>query len=165
MENRNLLCEIRFAEDDTRQSPGRILGTLFTYEKSASDRPEIFARGALRWSADGILIDDMHVRSAPILRVVPFMAGDEVRIDSPLPNTTRGRDAAVGIREGVYGGLSVEFYAEQEGRRGGRREIKRGLLVWAGLVDKPSYANSLVEIRAKLTVPVWHHQPELHRWL
>ena len=162
--NRNLLCEIRFVEDETRQSPGRLTGTLVTYEVKASDRPELFARGALRWPAEGILVNEQHVRDRPILRAIPFMVGDEVRIDAPLPNTTRGRDAAVGVKEGVYGGLSVEFFAEREGRRGGLREIRQGLLVRAGLVDKPSYAASLVEVRAELA-PVWHSHKELLRWL
>ena len=162
-----MLCEIRLAEDVSRQSPGRLVGTLITYEKRASDRPEIFARGSLRWRPSGIIIDDMHERKAPILRVIPFMDGDEVKIDHPLPDTTRGRDAAVGVREGVYGGLSVQFHAESEGRRGGLREIRRALLVRAGLVDLPSYADSLVEVREGLTVPVpvWQQQPELLRWL
>ena len=43
----NLLCEVRFAEDPSRLSPGRLTGTLVTYEVRAKDRPELFARGAL----------------------------------------------------------------------------------------------------------------------
>ena len=32
----NLLVEVRFAEDETRQSPGRLTGTLLTYSKRAA---------------------------------------------------------------------------------------------------------------------------------
>ena len=46
--------------------------------------------------------------------------------------------------------MSVEFYAEKETRRGGIREILRAYVPRAGLVDTPSYAGSLVEVRAKL---------------
>ena len=37
-----ITCEIRFAEDETRQTPGRLVGTLLTYGERASDRPEVF---------------------------------------------------------------------------------------------------------------------------
>ena len=143
-----LECEIRWSEDETRESPGRLTGTLLTYETRANDRPEIFARGALTWPDLGILINDQHDRKATILRAMPRLVGDEIRIDAPLPNTQRGRDAATNVREGVLTGLSVEFRATQEGRRGGMREIRRGLLLRAGLVDVPAYLDSTVEVRS-----------------
>ena len=77
-------------------------------------------RGALTWPKEGILINEMHNRQAPILRAVPYLDGDEVKIDTPVPNTTRGRDAVTNIREGVWTGLSVEFHSRSEGRRGNR---------------------------------------------
>ena len=40
-----LLMEVRAADDDTRQSPGRIVGTLLTYGERASDRNELFEAG------------------------------------------------------------------------------------------------------------------------
>ena len=144
-----LTCEIRYSEDETRQSPGRLTGTLLTYEVRAADRPEIFRRGSLRWPENGVLVREQHNRQAPIVRVIPYLDGDAVKVDTALPNTARGRDAVTNIREGVLGGLSVEFYAEDEGRRGGLREIRRALLGGAGLVDAPSYAGSTVEVRAR----------------
>ena len=157
-----LTCEIRYAEDETRQSPGRLVGVLLTYEVRASDRPEIFRRDSLRWPPTGILVREMHQRQEPIVRVVPYLDGDAVKVDTPLPNTTRGRDAVTNIREGVYGGLSVEFHAEQEGRRGNLREITKALLGGAGLVDSPSYTGSTVEVRAKR---FWQLDQEMLRWL
>ena len=142
--------EIRFEADDTRQSPGRLTGVLLTYEALARDRAEVFTRGSLYWPENGIVINQQHDRKAPIVRAIPFLGGDEVRVDVALPNTTAGRDAAENVREGVLTGLSVEFKAEQEGRRGGLREIRRARLGAAGLVDSPSYRGSLVEVRAKL---------------
>ena len=157
-----LTCEVRYSEDETRTSPGRLTGTLITYEQRAADRPEIFRRGALRWPATGVLVREMHQRHEPIVKVVPFVEGDAVKIDTPLPNTMRGRDAAENIRQGVYGGLSVEFHAEAEGRRGNLREITKAILGGAGLVDSPAYLGSTVEVRSRR---YWQLNSEALRWL
>ena len=144
-----LHCELRHEQDDTRQSPGRLTGTLLTYEERAGDRAELFVSGALEWPDGGIVINEQHNRQAPIVRAVPFVDGNEVRIDAPLPNTQRGRDAATNVREGILTGLSVEFRAIKEGRRGGVREIRQAVLRGAGLVDSSSYKGSAVEVREK----------------
>ena len=141
-------CEIRFKEDETRQSPGRLTGTLLPYETRARDRPELFKTGALEWPENGILFRHMHERNRPVVRAIPYVAGNEVKIDTPLPDTTIGRDTAVNFREGILTGLSVEFKSLAEGVRGGMREIRRALLLGGGLVDDPSYADSLAEVRS-----------------
>ena len=142
-------CEIRFKEDETRQSPGRLTGTLLPYETRASDRPELFKTGALEWPENGILFREMHQRNRPVVRAIPYVDGNEVKIDTPLPDTTIGRDTAVNFREGILTGLSVEFKSLAEGVRGGMREIRRALLLGGGLVDDPSYADSLAEVRSR----------------
>ena len=156
-------CEIRFTEDESRQSPGRLTGTLLTYETRANDRPELFAYGALTWPDTGIIINEQHNRQAPILRTVPFVQGNAVMVDAELPNTTRGRDAATNVREGVLTGLSVEFYAMREGRRDGMREIRQATVRSAGLVDSPSYSDSVVAVRHELHVSI--RPSELTLWL
>ena len=162
----NLLCEVRFEIDESRQSPGRLTGTLVTYEVRAKDRPELFKRGALAWPDAGIVINEQHNRQAPIVRAVPFLEGDALRIDAKLPDTQRGRDVAVNMRgeNPLYTGLSVEFYARQESRRAGVREIRQALLSAAGLVDSPSYGDSLAEVREK-SGPFWTLDREMLRWL
>ena len=80
------------------------------------------------------------------MRFTPEVDGNEVRIDTKLPDTTRGRDAATMIKNGTMTGLSIEFRAEQEGRAGGMREIRRAVLSAAALVDSASYGTS-VEVR------------------
>ena len=142
-----LLIEVRYEADATHKSPGRLTGVLLPYGQRAGDRPEIFERGALHWPDAGILVRAMHLREAPIMRAIPFLEGDELRLDSPIPDTTAGRDAAVNLREGVYTGLSVEFKAEREARRAGLRVIQRAALTGAGLVDYPSYRTALAEVR------------------
>ena len=139
-------CAISIREDDTRRSPGRLVATLITEEVRAQDRPEIFSAGSLTWPTDGVLINLQHNRQAPVLRAVPFREGNEIKIDAPIPDSTSGRDAAVMIRERVLTGMSIEFRSEQEGRRGGLREVRKGTLGGAALVDKGAYPTT-VEVR------------------
>ena len=139
--------EIRDETDTTNQSPGRLTGTLLTYETRASDRAELFTTGALHWPDGGIIINQQHDRARPIVRALPFESKGSVMIDVALPNTSAGRDAAENVRQGVLTGLSVEFKSEQEGKRGPLREIRRALLGAAGLVDTASYKGSTVEVR------------------
>ena len=160
----SLIFEIRQAEDETRESPGRLTGTLLRYNEVASDRKEVFARGALSWPKEGILINEMHNRQAPILRAVPYLEGDEVRIDSQVPNTVRGRDAVTNIRAGVWTGLSVEFHSQSEGRRGGLREIRSAILGAAALVDIGAYSGAKVEVRGEAVARPWTVEDVL-RWL
>lgn len=141
-------CAIEYREDESRQSPGRIVGTLITYGKRALDRPEVFAPGALQWPADGIILNMQHDRQAPIMRFTPELAGDELRIDAALPDTQRGRDAAVMVRNGTFTGLSIEFRSKSEGRSAGVRQIRQAHLSAAALVDSPSHS-STVEVRAR----------------
>ena len=142
-----LRCAIELRADESRLTPGRIVGTLMQYETRASDRAEIFAAGALSWPADGIVLNEQHNRQAPIMRVSPEARDGKVIIDAPLPDTQRGRDAATMIRNGTFKGLSVEFRAIDEGIRAGIREIRKAALSAAALVDSPSYGASRVEVR------------------
>ena len=147
----NFDIEVRYVEDETRQSPGRLTGVLMTYETRARDRNELFEDGAFEWEENGILINEQHNRQcAPVVRAIPStVEGRAVRIDTPLPNTTRGRDAAVNLREGVLTGLSVEFRAIKQRFVGGVRRIQRARLVAAALVDTiQSYPDSVAEVRA-----------------
>ena len=159
-----LVFEIRQLDDPSRESPGRLAGTLLRYEERARDRNEVFKRGALSWPEAGILINWQHNRQMPLLRAVPFLDGDQVKIDAPIPNTTLGRDTVVNIRSGVFSGLSVEFHSRSEGRRGNLREIRSAYLGAAALVDESSYKGSRVEVRAEGGVRAWEPEDVL-RWL
>ena len=94
--------EIRLAEDESRQSPGILTGTLITYLERGRKLPERFLPGALVWPDGGFNINTMHVREQPFVKVTPFLDGDALRISQPLPNTTAARDAAENLRTGVY---------------------------------------------------------------
>ena len=53
------------------------------------------------------------------------------------------------MRAGLLTGLSVEFSATKETRRGGLRVIQSAILGGAGLVDFPSYQGAKAELRGK----------------
>ena len=152
---------IEWREDDTRTSPGRLVGLLLKYGELARDRAELFERGSLRWpDGDGLVLSRQHERRSPILRFSPVLVGDEVRIDVQLPDSTAGRDAASEVRGAngeppLFRGLSIEFKAVRERVVGGIRRIQEATLTGASLVDDPSYSTS-VEIR--------HGAKRLRRW-
>ena len=141
-------CALDLRADDDRAGPGRLTGVLMRYGDAGMHGREVFTRGALSWPDGGIVLNEQHNRQAPIVRFVPIDDGDEVRIDVPLPDTQRGRDAATSVQNGTLRGASVEFRSQREGMRGGVREISGAVLVRAGLVDDPSYGGSTVEVRA-----------------
>ena len=140
-------CKVEYRADDTRESPGHIYGVLLTYGERSSDRPEVFAAGALAFPDAGVVLRRQHNRTLPIMRFVPELRGRELVIDARLPNTSAGRDAASEVRSGLFRGLSVEFVSKREENRGGLRTILSGVLHGAGLVDDPSYSGSSVAVR------------------
>ena len=142
-------CTVSCEEDRTRSGPGRLVGRILTYGERATDRPELFERGALTWPAAGVVLNRQHARGAPIMRVRPTLVGDELRIDQPLPDTIAGRDAATEIRSGLLRGLSVSFEAGRQSFTGGVRRIQSAAMTAVGLVDEPSY-DAPVEVRARV---------------
>ena len=52
--NDEIRCSVSCEEDRTRSGPGRIVGRILTYGERATDRPELFERGALSWPSDGV---------------------------------------------------------------------------------------------------------------
>ena len=140
---------IEIRQDDSRQSPGRIVGTMLTYGRKARDRAELFESGALSWPDDGIILNRQHERGKPIMRIVPEVREGAVVIDAPLPDTQAGRDAATEIRDGLFRGLSIEFRAIRQQYIGGIRRIAKAALSGVAMVDSGSY-DTTVEVRAGL---------------
>ena len=157
METEYRAVEIRFDEDQDSNGPGLLTGVLMAYGSRARDRAEVFLQDALHWDSDGVVLREMHNRQAPIVRFVPVVEDTEVRVRIELPDTSRGRDAAVGVKNGTYRGLSVEFHSEREDQStDGVRRISKAHLVGAGLVDDASYQSSNVSVRNRVDV-----RPEL----
>ena len=139
---------IEIRADENRLGPGRIFGTLMVYGQRARDRAEVFEPGSLKWDGP-LILNRMHTRASPIMRVTPIVDGNEVKINEQIPDSTAGRDAAAEIRSGLLRGMSIEFKAVRQSIVGGVRRITAAVLSGAAIVDSPSYAGSSVEVRAK----------------
>ena len=143
------ICEeLRFAEDETRESAGRLIATLLTEGIRAKDRPEIFQPGALRWDEKaGIPIDVQHVRSSLAARAYPVRdSAGTLSIDAPLIDGVWGREARALVKGGVATGMSIQFAAVTASRRNGMRVITDAILTRASVVDSGSYATD-IEVR------------------
>lgn len=149
MSKTEIRCALELREDQSRQSPGRIFGTLLTYGERAVDRAEVFEQGALSWPDGGIVLNRQHQRGSPIMRVIPSVVGQAVVIDAPLPDTSAGRDTAAEVRAGLFNGLSVEFKAIKEKFDGGVRRIGAAMLRAAAIVDSPAYSSSAVAVEVR----------------
>ena len=139
-------CSIKIED---RAEGVRLIGVLMPYNTEARDRREVFETGSLTWPEDGVILHRQHERAQPIMRVLPIVEGNEVRIDQSLPDTSAGRDAAAEIRSGLFKGLSVEFTSTRESFVAGVRRIAKATLRGAGLVDSGAYESATVEARAK----------------
>ena len=148
-------CKVELREDATLASPGRVTGTLLRYGDPGQQGREVFLTGALSWPEEGVVLNEQHNRQAPIVRFVPTVEGNEVRVDVDLPDTQRGRDAATSVRNGTLRGLSVEFHAIKARMVNGVRRISEAALVTGGLVDDPSYSGSTVEVRGAGQTETW----------
>ena len=143
-------CEISCREDDSRQSPGRLTGTLIRYGDVSPSHRETFERGALEWDkAEGVILKRQHKDGAPIMKVHPVERDGAVVIDQELPDTAAGRDLARELRDKLFTHLSIEFRAAISRYTGGLRRIARARLVGAGVVFNPSYPESRVELRGR----------------
>ncbi len=158
METRVWIPEMRhrieWRQDESRQGPGRLTGTLIEYETRALDRPEMVANGALDWAAKGIVLNLQHNRKAFVVRFSPMVEGRALLVDLQLPDTQNGRDAATSVRNGTLTGLSPEFVVMRERMQGGLRHILKARLTGASLVDDSSYETK-VEVRHKRLPRLW----------
>ena len=100
-------CSIELRADDSRQSPGRLVGTLMEYGQKARSRNEVLADNSLYWDAGGILINLSHDRKQPLMRILPETREGSVIVECDFSDTQRCRDAATMIRDGTLKGLSV----------------------------------------------------------
>ena len=142
-------CEIELREDEDRAGPGRLVGVLMAYGTRATDRAEVFEIDSLKWDKAGIVVNRQHTRAAPILRVIPIVEGNTVKIDAQIPDTSAGRDCAEEVRSKLMTGMSIEFRSVRQTIVNGVRRIASAVLSGAAIVDSPSYSSSTVEVRAK----------------
>ena len=157
MDKREIRCKVECRADDSRTSPGRIVGTLIEQGRIATDRREVFAPGSIKWPHNGMRLLDKHY-GAQVMRFVPVEDGAALRIDAPLPDTALGRRVAAEIRSGARRDLSIEFFATDESAVSGVREIRSALVDAVALADSGTrvYEQARAEVRAKArAVPLW----------
>ena len=142
--------ELRAAVD----SPGRIVGTLLETGRVASDRRELFVPGAVQWPGRGVRLLAEH-RGRAVMTFQPKIDGAKIQIDDKLPDTAIGREVAAEIRAGRKRGLSVEFYAAEEGQVQGVREVRSALIEAVAVVESPAYVQAVAEVRRKRGRRVW----------
>ena len=132
------------------------LASLMPYGTEARDRREIFEAGSLTWDdPKGIVVNRMHTRSAPIMRVCPVEVEGRLMIDAPIPDTVAGRDCASEVRSGLLASLSVEFRAVKQTFVGGLRRISAAVLTGAAVCDAGAYEAATVEARAQKRRQIW----------
>ena len=143
--------DIEIREDESRETPGVLVGTLLRYGQLAKDRPERFAADALYWDGKGVPVNVQHDRKSVFARVIPAVEDGVVAVRQKLVDSTRSRDLIAMVKGGVLTGLSSEFVTERERYVGGVREILRARLVAIGVVDEGSYQTS-VAVRSRSNV-------------
>ena len=145
-----MMTEIR-AGGELRALGGRkVAGVLLRYGDTArlpDGRLERFLRGALDPLPETLPVNVQH--DPALVAGTLALAGDGEAIRAEGEVSPGVHDL---IRRGALGGLSVEFNAlqertEQTGLSGAVRIIERGNLLGAGLVDRPAYGGSRVEVR------------------
>lgn len=154
-------CTVEYQPDETRQGPGRIVGTILKFGERIihSKGPEQFENRSLAFSDDGVVLYDSHDTEPrkPVMIFTPKQTDNEARIDATLPDTSAGRRLAERFRNGTYKGLSVEFRAVSERFLDGVRRIQKAFINGVAAVPNPAYETP-VEIRSK-------QKRSIHTWL
>ena len=148
MKTDTLTIPIECRADESREGPGRLVGTILETGRIASDRQEVFVPGAPIFPSEGVELLRGH-RGAAVMRFDPIVSVSEIRIDARLPDTQLGRQVATEVRSGERSALSVEFVPLDEGRVMGVREVRSALIKGAALVPADSYTQARAEVRER----------------
>ncbi len=135
-------------------SPGRLVGVLLPIGRVAGDRREVFTPGAVSWPHNGMRLLLEH-RGRQAMRFAPEASGAELRIDTELPDTAEGREAAELVRSGQRSALSIEFHAVDEGIVQGVCEVRAAIVDAAALVPSGAYDQARAEVRQRREVRLW----------
>ena len=116
---------------------------------------EEFRPGSLTF--DDVIVNVQHdmkrllARTGAGLTLTESRSALEARIE--LPDTTEGRDASVNAANGLYTGLSIEFFAKRDEWQGTHRVVHEARLDAIAVCARPAYAgatlNGLQEMRSE----------------
>ena len=126
---------------------GRTLsGRVMTFGDVSPEHRERFLPGAFG-PAPSAPLNIQHDRSMVVLEAGRYALNDTGRTLEIRAELPAGSAALSLVRRGALNGYSVEFHSRSERRASGVRVIERAALVGIGLVDQPSYPDSLAEVR------------------
>ncbi len=145
--------ELRNADDD---GPGTVTGPVVNYGDVAKTRrgmERIRARAFLGLHDENLACnlchrygDNVLVHNGQGLTLTDTPTA--LLADTVLPKSPAGLATANGVRSGALRGYSSEFVPVFEERAAdGVIDVHKGLLTGLGIVDKPAYAQSLVQLR------------------
>ena len=146
--------EFRFCELRADVAERTLSGVVVRYGDAARIAGvfnETVERGAFQY--DDVLLNLQHQRHIPLARTGPNLrledSGSGLQLIAIIARTRAGDDALALVESRVLRGLSAEFVvSDDEWTNGGQdRIIKRAKLYAVGLVDKPAYPQSTLDIR------------------
>ena len=145
----------RYVEFRHDTASGIVTGTVMKYGDVAHvgrTYHERFMPGSIEY--DDVVLNLLHDRQQPVARLGAGLdlqetsKSLEARIE--IPQTTFGRRARELINAKIIRGLSAEFIPKVESFEGGMRVIKRAELHGIGLVDRPAYPASTLDMRSAI---------------
>ena len=139
---------------ELRQVDDGFEGTVVRYDDEAQVHglSERFVPGSIKF--DDVILNLMHDRSQPVARTgTEFMsisdAPEALTLKVKYPPTDYGRRAKELITAGVLRGLSAEFRVAKDTMAGQKRTIQEATLYGVGIVDRPAYPESTLQVRDK----------------
>lgn len=148
------ITEKRYFE--LRNQGNELSGTAIRYGDVASIAGigrERFVAGCFGdLSSADVILNEQHDRNKPIARtggggLELIDTNTSLEIRANLNPEIAGKCLAL-VKSKVLRGLSVEFQTLKQRIEANTRIIERANLVGIGVVDKPAYANSIVQVRA-----------------
>ena len=152
--SRKPVRERRYSGIEVRAEGRRLVGPAVSYGEISPSHRERFEAGAFSLDTSEVrYLDYQHDRS----RVLAFTgAGLSFRdtdsaliVEATLPALPLADVALDEVRSGKLTGFSIEFKAIDERTEEGIRIVSRAELPGVGLVSRPSYQGSRVELRAR----------------
>lgn len=138
-----------------QESQGIIRGTVMRYGDVAHvgrTYHERFLPGSIEY--DDVVVNLLHDRRQPVARTGAGLELQEseksLEARISIPDTEFGRRAQELIAANILRGLSAEFIPKVESFDGGMRVIKRAELHGIGLVDRPAYPASTLDMRSAM---------------
>lgn len=136
---------------ELRAEGRRLVGTVVDYRDTADRQVfmERFVPGSL--DVSDVLLYAQHERGQPLARTPTTMqltdTPEALTMVATLPATRLADDVLRLVEARVLRGLSMGFVCVRDRYEGDTRVVERAVLDHVGVVDRPSYDESLVSVR------------------